>query len=263
MTLEMISHAPASDQPARHTPLLFVHGFWHAAWAWEETFLPYFAARGYHAHAVSMSGHGGSPGNFRWIRSPRVIRDIRSAAESLPRPPILIGHSMGGYVVQKVLENNPHIPAAVLIAPVPHFGVLPATLRFATRHPLKFLKINATLNMKPAVETPALARKMLFSPNTPAHTLEKTFPRLQSDSYFLYLDMLMLNLPRPRRINTPMLVVGGEHDGIFPPREVHATARRYNTEARIFPDTGHNLMHEPVWQSVADHILEWLTARDL
>jgi hypothetical protein len=45
VNLETIKEEPASD--ARSTPILFVHGMWHAAWCWAEHFLPYFAQHGY------------------------------------------------------------------------------------------------------------------------------------------------------------------------------------------------------------------------
>jgi len=46
----------ARDAP----PLLFVHGICHGAWCWEEHFLPWFAERGFEAHAVDLRGHGAS-----------------------------------------------------------------------------------------------------------------------------------------------------------------------------------------------------------
>lgn len=52
--LEVLCHAPAGA--ARSTPLLFVHGAYVAAWCWAENFLPWFAARGWAAYAVSLSG---------------------------------------------------------------------------------------------------------------------------------------------------------------------------------------------------------------
>jgi hypothetical protein len=58
--LEVITRKPST--PQKTTPLLFVHGSWHAAWCWDEHFLPYFADCGYEAHAVSLRGHGGSEG---------------------------------------------------------------------------------------------------------------------------------------------------------------------------------------------------------
>jgi hypothetical protein len=258
MPLEVISQPAHGD--AKPTPLLFVHGLWHGAWCWDDGFLAYFAARGYHAHAVSLSGHGSSPGAIRWIRSPRLIRDVIDTAERLPNRPVLIGHSMGGYIVQKVLERYT-APAAVLVASLPHYGALPATLRFARRHPLAFVKTNVTLNMRPVVETPALAREHLFWRGTPDAIVAANFPRLQDDSYVLYLDMLALNLPRTRKIKTPMLVLGGAEDGIFKPGEIRATGAAYDAETHIFPNMGHNLMSDAGWENVAAAIAAWLESR--
>ena len=64
MQLEMIAN---TKNETRLTPILFVHGAWHAAWCWEN-FLPYFAQQGYPSYAVSLRGHGASEGRdkIRW-----------------------------------------------------------------------------------------------------------------------------------------------------------------------------------------------------
>src|SRR3954469_9427392 len=102
--LEVIDKGACSD--AHPVPLLFVHGAWHGAWCWDEHFLDFFADKGYRALAVSLRGHGGSP-TSRPLRSCSIadyVDDVRSVAEKLPTPPMVIGHSMGGLVVQKYLE---------------------------------------------------------------------------------------------------------------------------------------------------------------
>ena len=100
MHLEIITHKPKTDSGL--TPLLFVHGGCHGAWCWEN-FLPYFAMHGYEAHAVSLRGHGASAGRerIRSIRVPEYVADVERAAGLLSSPPVLIGHSLGGYVVQQ------------------------------------------------------------------------------------------------------------------------------------------------------------------
>jgi alpha-beta hydrolase superfamily lysophospholipase len=77
------------------------------------------------------------------------------------------------------------------------------------------------------------------------------------------LDAILLKLPRPKRVTTPMLVLGAEHDDCFSQSEVHATARAYRTEAEIFPDMGHDMMLEPGWEAVAERINGWLGKRGL
>jgi len=77
-------------QAATHgTPVLFVHGGYHAAWCWDEHFLDFFAARGYRALAPSLRGHGDSPltGPLNECSIAAYVRDIASVADGLPTPP--------------------------------------------------------------------------------------------------------------------------------------------------------------------------------
>ena len=257
MQLEIITHEPKTDP--HPTPILFVHGAWHGAWCWVEQFLPYFAERGYASHALSLRGHGTSAGRerLRWTHIADYVRDVAQVAGQLPQPPIVVGHSMGGLVVQKYLETHPS-PAAVLLASVPVSGVLKTTLRIAVRHPLPFLKANLTLGLYPIIGTPGLAREAFFSADIPPEKLDGYFARLQDESYLAFLDMLVFNLPRPERVKTPLLVLGAADDTIFHPDEIEATARAYDTRAEIFPDMAHDVMLEAGWQAVADRILGWL-----
>jgi pimeloyl-ACP methyl ester carboxylesterase len=97
----------------------------------------------------------------------------------------------------------------------------------------------------------------------PAERVLGYFNRLQDDSYLNFLDMLFLNLPRPERVRTPLLVVGAGADSLFPPAEVEATGRAYRAPTYIFPGVAHDMMLEAGWQPVADHILAWLRERGL
>ncbi len=260
--LEIISKYPSV--PVLPAPLLFVHGAWHGAWCWDVHFLDYFAARGFAAHAVSLRGHGGSEGRerLRWTGLARYVEDVETVAEGLPSPPVLIGHSMGGLVVQKYLERHT-APAGILLASVPPRGVLATTLRIAARQPLVFAKVNLTLSLYPIVSTPALARQAFFSKGLTDEEVEGYWHDLQDESYRAFMDMLAFQLPSPRKVKAPVLVLGGGKDTIFHPDEMRATARAYNTEPRIFPGMAHDMMLEPQWRAVADSILEWLAGRQL
>src|SRR5438445_2288922 len=100
-TLEIISRQPATPNGA--PPLLFVHGMWHGAWCWDEHFLPCFADHGYAAHAVSLRGHGRSDlhGSLKFVSIADYVGDVAEAARQIGTPPIMIGHSEGGFVVQR------------------------------------------------------------------------------------------------------------------------------------------------------------------
>jgi pimeloyl-ACP methyl ester carboxylesterase len=256
MKLEVITRRPTSEP--RNRPLLFVHGAWHGAWCWDEHFLPYFAERGYEAHAVSLRGHGESEidKSLRLVRIRDYVDDVASVAEGLDTPPVLIGHSMGGLVVQMYLEDH-DAAGGVLLASDPVRGVLGTTLRTARRHPLPFLKANLTWNLYPIVGTPELARDAFFTDAMPDEQVAAYHRRLQAESYLGYLDM-MFRLPKPDRVEAPVMVMGARKDAIFTPAEIAATAAAYGTEPVMFDDMGHDMMLEPGWEQVADSIVEWL-----
>jgi non-heme chloroperoxidase len=115
-------------------PLLFVHGAYTAAWCWEEHFLPFFAAAGYPAYALSLSGHGASPGrkHLDSFSIADYVKDVATVVATLPAPPVLVGHSMGGFVVQKYLEDN-EAPGAVLMCAVRRQGLAGNPARGAVR----------------------------------------------------------------------------------------------------------------------------------
>jgi len=253
------------DVATRPTPLLFVHGAFHGAWCWSEHFLDFFAERGYRAVAVNLRGHGNSPSPvpLNSCTLADYVDDVRTVADSLPRPPVVIGHSMGGAVVQKYLTVQ-NAPAGVLVASAPPSGLARAALRLTRRHPGHCARSRALRVPLRLFGAPPVARATFYSRHTPEQRIAEYIGRLQDESIrVLYRDLLYSDLPRPERVTTSMLVVGAELDGFFSPREVAATARAYGTRARMFPDMGHNMMLEPGWAEVAEYIYEWLDDRGL
>jgi pimeloyl-ACP methyl ester carboxylesterase len=261
--LEVIDKGRCSA--AHPTPLLFVHGGEHAAWCWDEHFLDFFAARGYRALAVSLRGHGGSSTSKR-LRSCSItdyVEDMCSVADDLAPMPVVIGHSMGGFIVQKYLEVH-DAPAGVLMNSVPPRGHLGAELRLVRRHP--WLSFRSLVAGKPSIlfTTPDRVRDSFFSSHTPDSIVMGTAARIGEESpRALGPDMTFRNLVRPEKVSTPILVLGAEEDGSYSREDVRRTARAYRTEAEFFPAMGHDMMLEPGWASVAERIDMWLTAQGL
>jgi alpha-beta hydrolase superfamily lysophospholipase len=262
MYLELITEKPTAV--TRRTPVLFVHGMWHGAWCWAEHFLPYFSQHGYISCALNLRSHGASEGpkQLRWISLKNYISDLVQIASQMDTPPVLVGHSSGGLIVQKYMEQH-KAAAAVLLASTPPKGALPATLRTFLRHPLTVIKAFLTLSVFPIVSTPGIAEKAFFSTDIPKEKLAVYVSQLQDDSFRAYLDLLRLNFACPKKVEVPLLVLGAENDMIISQNEVRATAHAYNVEAHIFPDMAHDMMLETNWQQVADHILAWMNNRDM
>jgi alpha-beta hydrolase superfamily lysophospholipase len=169
---------------------------------------------------------------------------------------------MGGYVVQKYLETHT-VPAAVLLASIPTSGILRMILRLLRRHPLSTLKALLLLNPWYFVSTPALAKDVLFSDHFPDEKFLAYYRYIQPESFRLALEATALVFPRPRKVSTPLLVLGAENDRVFTVAEQRRTARAYRTEAILYPDLAHDMMLELGWERVADQILSWLRSRSL
>lgn len=261
MNLEVIERKAETRTFPR--PVMFVHGAWHGPWCWEENFMGYFAERGFDCYALGMRGHGRSScdGFFHLSSVEDYVADLAAAVERLDDEPVLVGHSMGGLVVQRYLETH-RAPAAVLLASVPPKGVLRFVLRVARRHPRAFLKYVVTQNPRAAVETPELVCDLFFSPDTPSDRLGSYFSRIGTESQRAALEMMALRFPRAGRVSgTPVLVLGAARDRVFSPGEVRATGRAYGVAAEIFEDMAHDMMLEPGWEAVADRIIDWLRER--
>jgi pimeloyl-ACP methyl ester carboxylesterase len=259
--LEVIDKGSTTKSPP--VPLLFVHGTWHGAWCWDDHFLDHFADRGFRALALSLRGHGCSETekNLRACGLTDYIADVESVVTSLPAQPVMIGHSVGGFIVQKYLESH-DAPAGVLIASTPPRGGRAGTVRAFKRHPWLMVKASITGDSLVPLRSPQLVREAFFSLDTPDADVVRCASLLGPESVRLGLDVLLQTI-RPERISTPLLVLGAACDNTTMVAEVEATAGAYHTRAEIFPDMGHNMMLEPGWQAVAERIDGWLTTQRL
>jgi 3-oxoadipate enol-lactonase len=110
----------AAGDPAL-PPLVFLHGIGGAARAWRGQ-LNYFGDR-YRAMAWDMPGYGGSASlaSVSIASLADALQDFLRAAGATR--PILIGHSIGGMIVQQLLAKSPYIASAVVLAQTsPAFG---------------------------------------------------------------------------------------------------------------------------------------------
>jgi hypothetical protein len=105
--------------------------------------------------------------------------------------------------------------------------------------------------------TPKLAKKFLFSADADDRKIAEYAARFGKESYRAALEMIY-NLPQPRKIKAPLLVVGAENDALIPPPKIEKTARVFNADCKIFPAMAHDLMLERGWQKVADFMIQWL-----
>jgi pimeloyl-ACP methyl ester carboxylesterase len=240
------------------TPLLLVHGAWHGAWCWHDAMTD-FAGRGFEVHAISWRGHGGSdrPRSINLVGVRDYVGDLAQAIEAISPRPVVVAHSLGGYLTQLYLTEH-ELAGAVLLCSAPHKGVLPFLLRYARRHPLVYLRIFATLNLLHMVGTPDLAREAFFRDDIAPDILRHYSAQLVPESLRTAIDTSLLVFPEPQRNRSPLLAIAAERDAIFTLDEQRALAQAYDAKLLIVPQAAHDLMLDPAWPQAADAIEDFV-----
>jgi len=259
--IEQVTCLPA--KPRFQTPLLFQHGMWHGAWCWE-AWQRQLAAWGWESHAISLPGHGASPPqrSISLCTLDYYLNFLREAASRLPRKPALIGHSMGGALVQWYLKFvDDALPAAVLVAPwVAHSMLADNLLRYLRLDPAGLLQMLFSWDAAPMVRTPEVAARALLNPQSQADP-QALYARLTPESA---LVLFQHNPPfwyPPREIHTPMLWLAGARDAFFSVDAMRRSAAHYGADFYIAPQAGHNIMMETSGPEALRHIHEWLAER--
>ncbi len=249
-----------SDRKNDQPPLLFVHGAFAGGWMWTETIMPALARAGHACYALSLRGHGGSAGHaeINWHSIADYVDDVKTVVDWLGASPVLIGHSMGGFIVQKYLEHRPAAGAA-LICSVPPQGLIASQFHLLFSKPHLFLELNRILSGE-YTDTETL-REALFAGEVDEAMLASWLTRMQNESQRAILDMTMFNLPNLFAMHRPpMLILGAEEDVLVPAFLVQTTAHTYGRKAHIFRHMGHAVTHEKEWPLVAAALQDWLAA---
>jgi pimeloyl-ACP methyl ester carboxylesterase len=247
--------------------VVFIHGLFVNPASWQDWKL-YFEARGYTCHTLANPFHEGYPADLRKNIDPRlanvnfedVINNLVKFIDTLPEKPVVIGHSLAGLAVQKLISMNKAVAGIAIDGAAPQ-GIITTKWSFwKSNFPvINFFKGNT-----------------VFEPDKKwfHYAFCNTMSRAASDIVFdQYVVPESRNIPRGtlksfakidfKNPHNPLLIIAGEKDHIVP-----ASLNRKNFEAykdcnsithyKEFKGRSHYTCGEPGWQNVADFILNWL-----
>jgi pimeloyl-ACP methyl ester carboxylesterase len=262
--LEVRSRLPAPGNARAGPPLLFVHGGYTDGWCWDRYFLPWFASHGHAAHAVSLRGHGASGGRHTLFVAglDDYAADVERVAGTLHESPVLIGHSMGSAIVERLLATRP-VAAAALLAPLPPSGLLTMAARLAMERPDYLMQMASLDPSQLSSHVLEALRPFYFSDDVEPQVLVDAARHLGVESPRALLDLsLRLHWQLPERGGTPVLVLGVDGDRICTPDDVRATARHHGVEPVILPGLAHMMMLERGWLGPARALERWIASLD-
>jgi pimeloyl-ACP methyl ester carboxylesterase len=256
--------------------IVLVHGLWVTPRSWEK-WIARYSEQGYRVLApaypgleVEVEALNADPTPIEQLTVPAVVESYERVIGELDRPPILMGHSYGGLIVQILLDRGFGAAGVAIDSGAPE-GVL--TL------PLAQARAGFPVLKNPANHHRAVA----FTPEQFHYAFTNTLTREESDAVYsryhipapgrFVWDGVLANLT-PGHQDTyvnfknneraPLLLIGGGEDHLEPLALNEANLKHYKhstaiTELKAFPDRAHYTIGQDGWEEVADFALEWAT----
>jgi pimeloyl-ACP methyl ester carboxylesterase len=261
------------------TPVVFIHGLWLHATSWEP-WAELFSAAGYDpiapgwpGDADTVEGSRANPDSIADQGIDDVTRHYQAIIDTLPSRPILIGHSFGGMIAEKLLGLD-YGAAAIGIDAAQIKGVLPLPLS-ALHSTLPVFKNPA--NKHKAVSLTAEQFRFSFGNAVSEEESNALYERwaIPAPGKPLFeAAVANFSLHSPAKVNTdnegrgPLLLIMGGQDHTVPEAITKATVKQYRhssavTELEEFSDRGHSLTIDSGWREVADLCLAWLGKQGL
>lgn len=264
---------------APRIPVLFIHGLWLHASSWGP-WLDLFRSAGYEPVAPGWPGEAssveearGHPERVANRGLDEVVAHFRAIADELPAVPIIIGHSFGGLIAEKLIGEGVG-RAAVAIDPAQIKGVLPLPLA-QLRAGLPAL--GNPLNISRAVSLTRSEFRFGFGNALPEEESDALFERwsIPSPARGLFeVAFANFTFHAASKVNTqndtrgPLLLISGTADHTVPDVTTRAAFRMYRhslsvTEFKQFEGRGHSLTIDHGWREVAESVLGWLGEKGL
>lgn len=255
MKIELVRKGPAiSNLPT----VLFVHGVCHGAWVWE-LLQNLLEKMGIISYAMSLRGHGESekPRFLRWTGKKAYMEDISVAIQQIGQPMVLIGHSMGGWLVQHYAKKYTEwVKGVIPLCAPPPWGVIGIVSRLMLTFPLTFLKLNLKLNVQEFLGTRREFAHWMLS-RSYHKGMERWFQLIGPESYLIFLQMLFQQ-PNFKSIIVPVRVIGGQWDRCFSPSDVDALAKQYAADLIILNGPHDLMLIQDLCEKLAYQIRDFL-----
>lgn len=252
----------------RHVVL--VHGTWgRGTPTWWGSASQAFTDRGFTVHTPTLRHHElprdeGAP-LIAGLSLLDYTDDLVALCRSLDSPPLVVGLSMGGLLVQLVAARTP-TAGVVAAAPAPAagiFAVYPTMIRLFGTH---FFHPSAPWR-RPLM--PTMTRFKVIAQHQPLQHVRELFDGAVAESGRAYCEMSFPYLDRRHAatvdfaaVDAPVLVIGAEQDRAVNRRIPRTTARRYRDADHVeIPGADHALFDEPFLTPIMAAIDGWLTER--
>ena len=247
-------------------PVVLIHGMWCTPRNWDRI-VELLGPRGYDCHAPALPAHEPVPDQPIQVGAKSITEyaDFIAAyiaQQNFPVPPVLIGHSMGGWIAQAVATRVQPL-ATVLLTPAAPTGIF--GLRFS--NVMAFLPHFLRWGFWRKSHALLRARCDRWATNgLPAAQQEKIFSgllhesgRAASELGFSFFDWTGAAKVDAAALHCPVYVVSAGADGLVPPGVVKRVAARYpQATLRVYPGRSHWVIDDAQTEDMVHEFAGWL-----
>src|SRR5829696_3261145 len=260
--------------PSAPDTIVLIHGLWVTPRSWEH-WIEHYEGKGYRVLApaypgleVEVEALNEDPSPIEALTIPEVVEHYEGIISELEKPPILIGHSMGGLIVQILLDHG-YGAVGVAIDSVPPEGV-------------RNVPLAQTRAAFPVLRNPANRHRAVgFTPEQFHYAFADTLSREESGKVyeryhipapgsFIWSAVLAnfqpgmqagyVNYDNDER--APLLLIAGAEDHLQPASVNESNFKHYRNSSAVtdyheFPGRSHYTVGQDGWEEVADYALEW------
>lgn len=231
-----------------------VHGMWATASLWDD-YCVFFNNQGYDVKAITLLHHGGILGELKDIGIMDYVEQAKTEIEKLNSRPIIIGHSMGGLIAQKLAEMG-LARKLVLLAPAAPKGISVLTLSVAMTFSAN---ISNVLLKKPFLIPFRNASYGLMNTMSRSEQI-KAYQDFVCESGLAAYEIAQSKIDiDASNVTCPVLVIAAGQDKATPPKVVRKVANKYNALYVEYPEyCHHSLVAGSRWHKVAEDISRWI-----
>jgi len=228
--------------------LVMIHGAGGRAQIWQNQIVS--LGKTINVLALDLPGHGNTKGDGRSLISEYAQWLVDTVKTIFSYPIFLMGHSMGGAIVQRVAITSPHILEGIVLVGTG------ARLKVASTF------LDGLLNNFEGILETLIS--YAYGPKTDKSIIEEGLRMMKaSGSEVVYNDFLACDRFDTRQelaqIHLPCLVLCGSQDVLAPPRLSEALRRGIEGSVlKMVPHAGHSVMierYKEVNQAVQEFIL--------
>lgn len=263
LSIVLINLMGVSQEKTPSKNIVLIHGAWSTANIWNN-YNTYFLEQGFNTISPTFHYHSLEQNDtLIGVSMEDYVNQIRTILKSFDIPPIVIAHSMGCIIAQRLAVEG-LVEKMILIAPPANYGMMPPSESIES---IKW--VNEINQLKSSLVKPTFEQAV----NGMLHNLsekkqKEVYAKMTPESGLVMKEMIWIknlfgnkpNKIKYSKIDVPTLFVSGGIDNSSPVELSEKLVKKYknHVDLKVFEKNAHWMMEEKNWKTIVKYINNWI-----